>query len=895
MTSFCTSSFGLYPLRTHSDSLQDKAGSSRALTYNRSSQNETATNTAAGKIAKISSTTDQTCSSAATEIRGIVYEDLNCNGRRDVAEDLGLKNIIVTATDSTGNTITTTTDNDGNYAFTGLASNQTYRIDFSDIPNWAAPSSYGTNGNTKIQFTTPGSCANFGMAAIRPIPAEEALALTYGLVATCAADEMSDHVIGLDDVLDLSYSSSTQTPSMFTHADWTVERIGNLYFTEFDDSANIYGPATKFTGYIPFSTPIQTFGTLGGSGTVYRFDAITGAPAVWATLPQEGNADPNDDSGLGGITYYYRTRSIYVVNMFDHRIYQLDINGNIVSSYLPDPATLGVANSSTSSGDTYSFQAVPFGLDTYNGRLYYTVHDGTGGGSMVVRSVELDDTGAMLASTDREEVNFVMANTFSSAGDYQADPVSADIDFSREGKMALGSFSSGITLTPDATVSPGFSSWLNEASYYAFGDTETIYNHTAANYIFEYIGGVWTQTAITSVGQNNFSVSSPNASSTGGVAWDIDDTNQNGDDVLWMSGGDFAGEDSNWGVIGYNTSQLDNTYDQEDASDYIQFLFEPISTSEDPKGNGGDVDVFHHGAVYLELGHRIWLDENRNGVQDAKEPPLENVRVELYNQSGELLAFDVTDSLGYYFFSGDDIDDAEWQVTNGLIEGDMTYYIVAGGGGQFDNNELSVNNASYILTINDNATGSSADEIDSDAVIASSIDPDFDGKPYIETTTSTNYKANHSLDFGFYTCTPPSATVSAQSPSCSNGVLNEDGELQISAMSGDRFNWSVGNSYTGDSSYANATDVTGLSLPIIIADNLENPNGTQEYTVRIFDGLSSCFADIVVSMQEQNIPTLAASTNDPSTCNNTDGSIEIIVTNVLDGVYTINYTNQMSS
>ena len=134
-------------------------------------------------------------------------------------------------------------------------------------------------------------------------------------------------------------------------------------------------------------------------------DAVTGAPTVWANLPQDGSANVNDDSGFGGITYDSRTDSMYVVNMFDNTIYRITGSSNATGtispvSFQPDPTELGVVS---------GFQAVPFGLDIHpvDGRLYYTVHDFTGGGSFVVRSVALDANGDFLPLTDQIELSEV--------------------------------------------------------------------------------------------------------------------------------------------------------------------------------------------------------------------------------------------------------------------------------------------------------------------------------------------------------------------------------------------------------------------------------------------------------------------------------------------------------
>lgn len=412
-------------------------------------------------------------------------------------------------------------------------------------------------------------------------PADDALVNIYSQVFTCGADDLTDPVIGMSDAPDLSYASATLTPNKFDHPGWTLENLGNIYFVEFDNKGCIYAPASAFTEHVGIGSPaIQQFGSLGGSDAIYKLDAVTGAPSVWATIPTNGK-------GFGGITYDFKTMSMYVVNMDDYSIYQLNASGAVVDVYQPDLAELGIVNDFLENGSEITdFQNRPFGLDfnPVDGRLYYTVIDATGGGSMVVRSVTTDASGTIIPVSDTEEINFEMFHTdVPGVSASLADPVSGDIDFNLDGTMALGSWSSRTG---------------NVSNYYTAEKASSIYNHTAGVYIYSETNCVWNQDAVTSVGQvgHDFigtTASDPNATSTGGVAWD-----PNNPDVLWMSGGDFNGQDSDWGVIGYDVNQLDNVYDQEDATNYIQFLFED-QNSPDPKGNGGDVDVFTEYTVPL--------------------------------------------------------------------------------------------------------------------------------------------------------------------------------------------------------------------------------------------------------------------------------------------------------
>ena len=104
------------------------------------------------------------------------------------------------------------------------------------------------------------------------------------------------------------------------------------------------------------------------------------------------------------------------------------------------------------------------------------------------------------------------------------------------------------------------------------------------------------------------------------------------------------------------------------------------------------------------------------------------------------------------------------------------------------------------------------------------------------------------------TGTAPTVVAFAIQASCNpDKSINSDGFLQISSLEdGDRFNWSIGSTYTGNTAYGGATDATGLPFPISVTSGLANPTGSQDYTIRVFNGASNCFTDITVTMNVQN-------------------------------------------
>jgi uncharacterized repeat protein (TIGR01451 family) len=69
------------------------------------------------------------------------------------------------------------------------------------------------------------------------------------------------------------------------------------------------------------------------------------------------------------------------------------------------------------------------------------------------------------------------------------------------------------------------------------------------------------------------------------------------------------------------------------------------------KGNGlGDIALMCD-APPIEIGNRVWLDQNGNGAQDAGEPPIAGVLISLYDAQGRLVATTTTSANGTYYFS----------------------------------------------------------------------------------------------------------------------------------------------------------------------------------------------------------------------------------------------------
>ncbi|MCC6299156.1 MAG: sortase [Anaerolineales bacterium] len=147
----------------------------------------------------------------------------------------------------------------------------------------------------------------------------------------------------------------------------------------------------------------------------------------------------------------------------------------------------------------------------------------------------------------------------------------------------------------------------------------------------------------------------------------------------------------------------------------------------------GDIEGFCFAAP-IEIGNRVWLDADNDGVQDADEAPISGVTVELYDQSGNLIATAATDSTGAYCFSSGP----------GTTTGNHIYLI----------DELNPNSqyeiriplsqpalAGLTLTTND-INGNAEDQRDSDGAVGGA-------NAVIPITTGDAGDNNHTFDFGF--------------------------------------------------------------------------------------------------------------------------------------------------
>ena len=132
-------------------------------------------------------------------------------------------------------------------------------------------------------------------------------------------------------------------------------------------------PAVYVGAYLKRGSPFAS----GGPGAIYRVDLRTDEVRLWNTVPGVG-ADPHDRPeawpdhnardavgyrGLGDLDITPDGRSLYAMNLRDHRIYRYDVESRLLESTI----------STADVGEGWAADARPFGLFVDNVWLYHGI------------------------------------------------------------------------------------------------------------------------------------------------------------------------------------------------------------------------------------------------------------------------------------------------------------------------------------------------------------------------------------------------------------------------------------------------------------------------------------------------------------------------------------------
>jgi hypothetical protein len=167
-------------------------------------------------------------------------------------------------------------------------------------------------------------------------------------------------------------------------------------------------------------------------------------------------------------------------------------------------------------------------------------------------------------------------------------------------------------------------------------------------------------------------------------------------------------------------------------------------------GGMGDIELLCDPAP-IEIGNYVWMDLNKDGIQDPNEPPIKDVNVTLSCgdpavEYGSVL----TDKNGHYYFGGPD--------NANLVAGKMIASEL--------NCTLSIDKADV------NNKPASTKNPNSDANDTIDNDAEDDGNGHNIITFTTNVANDHSLDFGIEPAIGCASGILFQDDGSSDGVLD---------------------------------------------------------------------------------------------------------------------------
>jgi len=236
---------------------------------------------------------------------------------------------------------------------------------------------------------------------------------------------------------------------LYHHPTWTLDNLGKIFGLTLDSNGNIFVAAT--TVYGPNPNP----------GVIKRIDRLTGEITIFATLPNSGPA-------LGNLNYDCVSQTIYVSNFEDGRIYQLDMAGQIVSTYHHGSGNITMgppADPGEPDGQFAPLGSRPWAVQSNAGRLYYSVW------------VEHQQI------TDQVRDNEVWSVGYSDMKGVP-DPATAKMEF------ALPTVQNSTNSQPVSDISFAQTGWMLVAQRTMGGDMSTG-AHQSTTFEYDYQNGTW--------------------------------------------------------------------------------------------------------------------------------------------------------------------------------------------------------------------------------------------------------------------------------------------------------------------------------------------------------------------------------------------------------------------
>lgn len=668
-----------------------------------------------------------TCTSS--QIGGVVYRDFNSNGMRD-AQEPGQIAIRATAFDAANNPIgTALTDIDGAFKIDVPSAGQQVRIQFSELPSYIYSGPSGSQSTTSVSFSSAGSCqVNFGLSQPQQYCQENPRFAVPNFVngnpmdAATTYTKISGEVRAL---VEYDYNAvGTNSPYTLLAKN---SNIGPTWGTAFQRSSNKLFVSA-------FQKRHAAFGP-GGSGAIYMIDR-SALPSISASLfvdlnslgintgldPHTGitgdaEAPTHDDASfaqvgkisLGDMAISEDEKMLWVMNLSDRTLYSIQIGLPAHSPTAADVTAYPIPNPGCSNNDY-----VAFAVSVHDGHVY------VGANCTAETSQQASDLQAYVMRLDGGSFSTVfqlgLAYTkgygihpaygpLPSAGTqwqpwarditdlFQTfpafafveypQPIVSNIEFDNDGSIVLNIMDrSGHQFGPfNFNVAPFDTSFVNAPNA---GDILRLCQIGSS---------IWTLENNAACPGGSATAGANNSQGPGGGEYYFDDRIS----ITYHGGTADVHQETTTGSTAIrpgDTHTLSIAYDVKVYEDggIIRFdnqtgaaisklqVYPPTPEYFGKAAGLGDLELLCDPAP-VEIGNRVWRDLNGNGRQDADDPGIAGVTVNLYDGiSNILLATKVTASDGTYIFGASDgllpnsqyrirLDNAADYATGGALSG----------------------------------------------------------------------------------------------------------------------------------------------------------------------------------------------------------------------------------
>ena len=755
------------------------------------------------------------------QVSGTVFRDYNANGQKDANEPL-VEGIVVNAFNTTGAlcaTVTTAGSTAPNYTLpTGCSGD--LRIEFTIPSNictanpsvdYSAPS--GSVNGSSVQFVAPNGTANFAIADPSEYVSPTLTNPKLFTVCYVSGNNLGAGNVGAADAfISVDYnptSDTTPTPAHFSN----TAQIGSTWGVAFSKQANkLFTSAVlkRHSGLGPLGSggiymidPTKQLPDLTGTTDFLDFDALgiatqgagsyAGQSVAGPVIPFSPIIGSNTDRGLGtnlnsgerdaqavaqsgrvsfgDIDISDDGRYLYVVNLFDRKLYEMDLTNpkNPVTPTLSQIQSWTIPNDCNGAKGT----ARPWSIGIHKGKVYVGVvcdaNISQDKADLNFTIYELNRTTGTFTTIVSNTLDFPrgLANGFIANGSSRKgwfawtddwnkitagttaitwpQPILSDIEFDTDGSLILG-FIDRLGLQ---------GGWFNKSPL--TGDS-TLYSTIIGGDLLRGYKKPDCTWEVESAGKEGPSSPKPatggatNGEGPGGGEFYYEDfyasqhqeTALGGLALLRGSGDVVSTIYDPFTYDSFGVGWFDNTTGKKDKGYQVYVTGSsgqtPTSGTFSKGLTLGDIEIENEPAP-LEIGNRIFNDTDSDGIQDAGEAGIDGVTVKLFEGATEVGSTTTANGGQYYF--------TDANVTGGVKYN--TAYEIRIEAAQAPLSTLS-------LTTTD---AGSSDLIDSDGTTS--------GANAIKSFTTGNAgENNHSYDFGFKA--PCDTTLTVTNTTICNGT-----------------------------------------------------------------------------------------------------------------------------